>query len=182
MNVRTMIRIAVVALLPVHVAGCSLLFVNGPPREHAQMPYFTCTQSNVVPILDAVWAGLNGLGAAIALTTDQREFEFDYDQSRNQTIVVGAGWLLLSGFSAYSGFERTAACRDATMKLFVRQSQSSLGPGLHPPHAAVTFSLARRGTQPDPSSSTSLLERQPVRFVELRPPLWTENPVRNRDR
>ena len=38
-------------------AGCSFLFVHGPPPDHERLPFFDCSSSNVLPVLDALYAG-----------------------------------------------------------------------------------------------------------------------------
>ena len=72
------------------------------------MDYFACTEGNTVPVLDAVWAGLNGLGAALALTGDENDYE-----NRDQIVVVGAAWFVVSGLAAREGRSRVRACREA---------------------------------------------------------------------
>ena len=39
------------------LAGCSFVFVSGPPANHREVPAFECSTSRVVPILDTVWTG-----------------------------------------------------------------------------------------------------------------------------
>jgi hypothetical protein len=125
MGSRALLRTVVIVLTAAPSAGCSFLFVNGPPTGHEQLPYFSCTQSNTMPVLDAIWAGLNGLGAAVALSADESTL-----QDRNQTVAVGAAWLVVSGLSARTGFRRTNQCRAATMQLVQRQARRDTTPGI----------------------------------------------------
>lgn len=99
-------------------SGCSFLFVNGPPAHHEQMRYFDCSSSNVIPVLDVIWAGLNGLGAANAFSKDEDEME-----NRNTVIAVGFMWLAVSGASAIYGFTTVADCKGAKEKLMLRSYQ-----------------------------------------------------------
>jgi hypothetical protein len=63
----SVIWFTVVSLLLVSLpSGCSFLFVKGPPAHHAQLQSFDCSESNALPVLDVIWAGLNGIGAASA--------------------------------------------------------------------------------------------------------------------
>jgi len=38
-------RAALLSLLPLVTAGCSFIFVNGPPPGHQELAYFTCTDT-----------------------------------------------------------------------------------------------------------------------------------------
>jgi hypothetical protein len=87
--------------------GCSFLFVNGPPRDHERRASFTCTESNAWPVVDAIWAGLNGIGAASAANDEM-------NPDKDQIIAVGVGWLLVSGISAVYGFGKVSDCKTAT--------------------------------------------------------------------
>jgi hypothetical protein len=117
MNSRLLLYAVLIGLIPATATGCSFLFVNGPPADHDRLPYFTCTQSNAVPALDLIWAGLNGLGAAAALSADEGTYE-----NQGQAVFVGLGWVVISGLSARHGFVRAQECRAATIQLVQRQT------------------------------------------------------------
>lgn len=85
-------------------SACSFLFVQGPPDDHARRVSFSCSESNTLPVLDMIWAGLNGLGAAVV---------DDTAENKDQVRVVGIGWLLLSGISAIYGFSKVSECNKA---------------------------------------------------------------------
>ena len=53
--------------------GCSFLFVHGPPPDHERLPYFDCSSSNVLPVLDALYGGL-AAAEAVAAGTGSPEF------------------------------------------------------------------------------------------------------------
>ena len=38
------------------LSGCSFVFVSGPPAHHEQLPYVSCTESRVAPVLDTIFA------------------------------------------------------------------------------------------------------------------------------
>ncbi len=52
-------RGSLIAWLTFSAGGCSFVFVSGPPLGHEELEYFTCTESNSVPVLDVLWAGLD---------------------------------------------------------------------------------------------------------------------------
>ncbi|HEY0189522.1 MAG TPA: hypothetical protein VGC42_00275 [Kofleriaceae bacterium] len=87
-------------------SGCSFLFVSGPPADHANMASFDCSESNAVPVLDLLWAGLNGVGAAVSAGDDTNP-----DQGRN--VAIGLSWLALSGAAAIYGFTQVSHCKAA---------------------------------------------------------------------
>jgi hypothetical protein len=87
-------------------SGCSFLFVNGPPADHAQVASFHCSESNAWPVVDMIWAGLNGLGAVSAAGDDT-------NPDQDQIVGVGLAWLAVSGISAIYGFSKVSQCNDA---------------------------------------------------------------------
>ena len=103
-----------------------MLFVEGPPPRHAAMPYFDCTSSVAAPVLDTVWAGLNGAGALIALGSTDAELKMQ-NQTNNRGTVIGVGlaWLALSGVSAVRGYQQTSDCREAKAQLALRLTRPS---------------------------------------------------------
>jgi hypothetical protein len=104
-----------VAGAAIAMSGCSYLFVKGPPTGHDVLPYFTCTESNVVPTLDAIWAGLNGFGAARAASAEDGTYV-----NQDEAILIGTMWLVVSGLSSHSGFRKTRSCRTAVQQLTQR--------------------------------------------------------------
>lgn len=87
-------------------SGCSYLFVNGPPANHAERATFECSESNAWPVIDAIWAGLNGIGAASAAGDNT-------NPNQGQIVAVGLTWLAVSGTSAIYGFTKVSKCNDA---------------------------------------------------------------------
>ena len=52
---RPSLRLALLfALAALGPSGCGFVITNGPPANHATMPYFSCTESKAGPILDVV--------------------------------------------------------------------------------------------------------------------------------
>ena len=109
------------ALLLLSTSGCGY-FMKGPPVGHQNMTSFTCDQSNALPILDAVWAGLNLAGALRAAA----ESEPGYNEESPETVViVGLGWGLVSGMAAVTGFGKVKRCNEAKRMLAQRVVDAS---------------------------------------------------------
>lgn len=57
-------------------------------------------------MLDAIWAGLDGLGAASAGSDSM-------NPQQGQIVAVGLAWLAVSGISAIYGFTKVSECNKA---------------------------------------------------------------------
>lgn len=100
-------------VLAICVCGCSFVFVRGPSSDRPRGAAVDCTSSVVAPVLDLIWAGLNGAGAVNALATDDATWNRNVSTPRSTVIGVGLFWVALSGASAIYGFKTTDACRQA---------------------------------------------------------------------
>jgi Big-like domain-containing protein len=124
MGARTGTRAAatlpVIALL-VTSSSCGFILTQAPPQNHEQLSYFSCTESNVGPILDVIWAGLNVLGA-LTVSGDPNSYN-----NPGQVEAVGLGWGVLSGAAAVAGFGKTSRCRAAKSQLAERQARGLTG-------------------------------------------------------
>jgi hypothetical protein len=137
------LRAAASMLLLGSVTGCGFILTQGPPEGHAQMDYFSCTESNAGPIIDIVWGGLNVLGALVVAADPG-----DYRDS-DAAIVGGLLWGALSGSAAAVGFGKTRRCRSAKQQLAQRLGPNappgpSTGPSGGRPVQAVVVEPARR--------------------------------------
>ncbi|MEJ7602190.1 MAG: hypothetical protein WKG01_30110 [Kofleriaceae bacterium] len=103
-------RIALVLAL---LSGCSFVFVSKPPPNHAQLPYFECTSSRVVPILDIVWTSLQTLNLLAAASLDDEEFEDDYGVDRKLAMGAYATLAIAGAAGIYYGWTSTSQCREA---------------------------------------------------------------------
>jgi hypothetical protein len=102
------------------------MFVNGPPKQHKQLPYFTCTTSKAWPVIDSIFGGIYGLAAISA---------FAARGSSNDSTASGAaagGLAALFIASAISGYYDTSECREATEALQLRLMRMYPGPGVAP--------------------------------------------------
>jgi hypothetical protein len=125
--------VLVLALL----SGCSFVFVSGPPPQHEQLPYFSCTESRVAPVLDTIFAVLQGANFILASSsTDEQwadNFNGDPPISRASSIPLYAVATLLGIGGAYYGYTRTAACRDARAQAMGRTNRNFGQPQTWPP-------------------------------------------------
>ena len=115
-------RWAALAGLWVFASGCSLLFVNGPPQGHEQLAYFPCTESNAVPILDGIGAGLSVLGVITAEDDPPGEL---YRWERETYVAVNLSAAALLGLSTWVGSRRVRACRAARLELAKRTQEQN---------------------------------------------------------
>lgn len=107
---------AVLLFLPLSASGCGFLFTQGPPPGHQEMNHISCTETNVGPILDTVWGGLNLIGG-LAAAADPNAYE-----NSDQVALVGLSWAIVSGMAATTGFNKTSRCRRAKVALAQRQA------------------------------------------------------------
>jgi hypothetical protein len=122
-----------VALLTLS-AGCSFIFVDGPPANHKKLPFFTCTQSNTLPIVDLVIGG-----AMAASTVGELDSGSGTSSSMNTaTVAVAVGEAALFAASAIYGFGKTSACREANVEMMARLPVGPTAPpsGFAPGYAA----------------------------------------------
>jgi hypothetical protein len=135
MRTTNLIAIMMVALL--FHSGCSFLFVKGPPEQHAQMSSFDCSESNAWPVIDTIWAGLNGLGAISA--SNDSTTPSPGQPSHSQVVAVGVSWLVVSGISAIYGFSKVSTCNDARRQREERYQRAAGVSGAPPvdPDAAM---------------------------------------------
>ena len=101
-------------------SGCSYIFSKGPPDDHRRLRYFDCSTSYAPPVLDTIWAGLNGLGALNAASSSDAEWTSTY--SRGATMAVGLVWLMLSGSSAFYGYSQVSSCNEARNQMIMRMN------------------------------------------------------------
>ena len=103
-------RVCAACLCALMLSSCSFVFVSGPPElgpPGAAVPPASCTTSNAAPVVDSVLAGIQGLGAIGAFTSDEVD-----DDIR---VPLGAGELVIGALflaSAVVGTNRIAACQE----------------------------------------------------------------------
>lgn len=128
-------RAALALALCTAASGCSLVLVDGPPEGYREMDTFSCTEGDAIPILDVLWATVNGIAAAQAWLESTTP-------DRGEIILLGSTMAVASGVSATIGFRRRSACRQARLEMArLRQSRArtdtaAAAPG--PPAAGTT--------------------------------------------
>jgi hypothetical protein len=106
-------RQLILMIISLAFGGCSFLFSKGPPADYREQGYFDCS-GNAAPVLDTVWAGLNGLGSVIAASSSDESWKQQGQTSdRTTSFFVGVMWVAVSGASAIYGYHNAAACSDA---------------------------------------------------------------------
>lgn len=95
-------------------AGCSLAFVNGPPPNHRQLPFFDCTSSNVLPTVDLLFAGVAAVDAVGGTAGAS-----GLPSSRTELAGFAVEAAVFAASAAY-GYGKTSACKKAQTELFAR--------------------------------------------------------------
>jgi len=97
-----------------HCSGCSLLFVNAPPKpppvEPSARAEVSCTSSKAAPVLDTVFATLEVGRTALAAAAPDSTYQ-NAPISRGADIALGIGFASLFLASAVYGFTQTSECR-----------------------------------------------------------------------
>ncbi len=110
---RKVVGAALVSVVLV-LGGCSLLFVQGPPGNHASLPTVDCSYRNTAPVVDTVLAGLAVLDLAIAAgSTEQQWEDLNLGQKQSTVLTLALVRLALYGGSAIYGYSKTSSCRQA---------------------------------------------------------------------
>lgn len=99
-------------LLAAGAGGCSWIFVEGPPPDHAELDYFTCTTSKAAPRLDVIGAGLSALWGTLFLATPADDSFFS-DSDHKLIAWSYLGQAAIQGAAARSGFGEVNACHEA---------------------------------------------------------------------
>ncbi|MBL0216498.1 MAG: hypothetical protein IPQ07_21775 [Myxococcales bacterium] len=126
----------IAAVLSLTVSGCSLLFTHGPgPVGKPPQTYARCTDSNTLPIVDAVIGGVLLLSALGAFGTTQ-DGDVSSDTADQGTAATISGLLFagLFGVSAFVGVGRTKKCRAAHQEYVAAHPppMQPIGPGYVP--------------------------------------------------
>lgn len=115
-------------------AGCSFLFSKGPPPNYQRVSFLDCSTSVAPPVLDTLWAGLNGLGALAASGKTDEQWQADGQKTSRSTVLgVGVFWFVISGFSAIYGYKAASDCKDATSELMNRPAPRQYRQSWPPP-------------------------------------------------
>jgi hypothetical protein len=98
-------------VLSVSLASCSFAFSKGPSDD--EDVYFHCS-GYALPMLDTIWAGLNGIGAMTAANASDAAWKRDHPGYDRSTVMLsGFTWMFVSGASAMYGYHIASICADA---------------------------------------------------------------------
>jgi len=118
------------------MTSCSFLFVHGPPPDHERLPFFDCSSSNVLPVLDAIYAGA---AAAEAVAAGAGSRAVSPTSSARTDAFVLAGEAAIVGASAVYGFRKTSDCRKAQTAMLKRAATQPFGAPTFGAPAAPAF-------------------------------------------
>jgi hypothetical protein len=131
-------------------AGCSFIFMEGLPADHAKSAYFDCTSTYGLAVADGV-VGLSGvIGAGTTLSQSRQEFS-DKNNGASRNAAAGVDIALatvLAGSAAY-GVVQATRCDRAKEELKAR----IFAPPLHPPTPPSLFPGTAPTFQPPPTPS-----------------------------
>lgn len=114
-----------VVLLMLPLGGCSYLFMEPPPPQHARLDSFQCRTSRGTPTLDVVYGVANTVSSVgfFLVATDSEIYDDDRNTAATYlvpSLVAG----VLSYASAAYGFAAAAECEAALEQLAARQEQT----------------------------------------------------------
>jgi hypothetical protein len=125
---RTLALVGALALGGAH-AGCSFIFVDGVPPDHAKLEYFDCTSTYGLSVADGV-IGLSGaIGAGTALSQSKQAYaDKNNGASRNAAAGVDLALTGVLAASALYGIVQATRCDRAKEELRARIFAAPLRP------------------------------------------------------
>jgi len=166
------------------LSGCSFVFVKGPPPNHEQLPYFDCTESRAVPVLDTVFTLLQAANLLLAASTTDQEWADNFDGNppfeRSSAVPLYVVLAALGAGGMYYGFKNTGECRDARAQAQARGwSPSAPQPQPYPPQPYAPQPYAPQPApwtpQPQPYQPQPY-QPQPQPYAP-QPAPWTPQPA-----
>ena len=169
-------RTLTLAAVALFASGCSLLLVEGPPNLAFRMPDdpIYCTESSILPAIDAVAAASNVAGAVIVGADNSGTFTQD-----EKNIVIGSGivWAAIQTYSWHEGRKRIRKCREAKLEwMRARQPEQRPMPPVEsdagPPAVRIQQPMVR-------AESLTMAFRIEAMFEDGDPCAWTDTYVIN---
>lgn len=103
---QTLAGAALIVAVSLGLAGCSFLFVSGPPKHVTAYTTLDCTTGRAAPGIDAALGVLSAIGTGV-----------ENDQGyRTEYIVAGLAWTAVYAASAIYGNIVVGSCQDAHEK------------------------------------------------------------------
>ena len=161
---RTVALMGVLAIGGVN-AGCSFIFVDGVPPDHAKLEYFDCTSTYGLSVADGLIALSGGIGAGTALSQSKQAYA-DKNNGASRNAAAGVD-IVLTGVlaaSALYGVVQATRCDRAKEELRARIFAAPLRP---PPPLSFP---------PGPEHAPQPSPMLPAPGVSLPPPSVPESP------
>lgn len=117
---RGAVRATVLMACAAITSGCSFFLAKGPPPDHAERPYFYCTDTRTVPVIDLMGVGFYGLIGVVGATNN------------DAGAVVGLALGGLHTVGAFVGFQAVDRCREARVEQAARSAERDLAPDRSP--------------------------------------------------
>jgi hypothetical protein len=125
---RTVALVCVLAVGGVN-AGCSFIFVDGVPPDHAKLEYFDCTSTYGLSVADGVIALSGGIAAGTALSQSKQAYaDKNNGASRNAAAGVDIALTGVLAASALYGVVQATRCDRAKEELRARIFAAPLRP------------------------------------------------------
>ena len=93
--------------------GCSFIFVEGVPSEHAKLAYFDCTSTYGLSVADGLIGLSGGIAAGMALSQSKQEYA-DKNNGANRNAAAGVNIAVagvLAGSALYGAIQATRCDR-----------------------------------------------------------------------
>ncbi len=114
-------------------SGCSFIFVEGVPPDHAKLEYFDCTSTYGLSVADGVIALSGAIGAGTALSQSKQAYaDKNNGASRNAAAGVDIALAGVLAASAVYGVVQATRCDRAKEELKARIFAAPLRPPLGP--------------------------------------------------
>jgi hypothetical protein len=110
-------------------AGCSFVFMEGPPPDHQKMEYFDCTSTYGLAVADGLFALSGAIGAGTTLSQSNQDFA-DKNNGASRNAAAGLD-IVLAGVTAASaayGVIQATRCDHAKEELKARIFLTPLRP------------------------------------------------------
>jgi hypothetical protein len=155
-------------------AGCSFIFVDGVPPDHAKLEYFDCTSTYGLSVADGLIALSGGVAAGSALSESKQTYaDKNNGASRNAAAGVDLALTGVLAASAVYGIVQATRCDRAKEELKARIFAAPLRPPA-PPGALLRPELA---PQPPPVLSAPGPSLPPPIVVPESPPPIPASPL-----
>ena len=169
MSTQSMLRIALLCVLPLTSTACSWILVHAPPPDHERLVFFTCSRSRAVPVVDLLAAGITAGYVAWVLTLSETEVASRYTRSKGGIVTTNTVFGAMTGVSAISGFKKVSECRAATALLQERLTSTPVTPSAAP-------SLEAIGLRPPPLfPARRPLDSAPIMLTRPKPEVAPRN-------